>query len=709
MLAVLPKCHAQELTIARKRFHRKVRSGCRACKHRHVKCDEHQPICVRCSKAGFECEYDTIKPWIFEPRWKDARLQEEDSNPRLDKSLFRLHDKASDAEHFQFFCENTSAMFASYLTEMCLQVHSELDQIAAITWLGEDFWLRTLPSAALAIPVVKRAVIALGAAARVDFTTDSSGAHHDYIVNMNEAIMLLTTPAGQTEPLVILLSSMVFAACDCLQQEPRRGLLHLKSGLKILEELYPSMNAPDQTLARDLLQPLLKTYVKGLLAFEAGGLIDMTNKADLGIKETDELIPAKERLSSEGTQSPLVEPLSSSFNTIHEAVDALSRIDRWTSALQLLDDEILPDADSTENGLKAMLAQWTASLERGKGSYDVEHDPHAHRPLLVCYIHYQMMYIIIQTFPYRDETAYDSFGTHFRILINKAQAYVKLGHVERDSIPPCSRLSVITPLMFAALHCRIPRLRNHALKLLQNLDEEDDIWHSSAAYTVCQSIADSERFGAAALLGKSSLAKERRLSVNASDSVVRYPWDIPESVRLRVISIAVDQPSTLSELKSDINKTPSMTIKLKIAHAPFTGKGIETEERTVRVPHSLESTTTRIPSLTSTQTIQLARSPEDTNDYLTHLLANPQPQRFSPRKVAIAQRLLSAKEDLEILKPGIDTSADSTASSSPATIIKAEHKGLEEPLFNGEGNEIPMVQQEMCGLLKATFKIPSCA
>ena len=121
----------------RKRFHRKVRSGCRSCKQRHLKCDEGQPMCLRCSKAGFECEYDTIKPWIFEMRSKDSSAQHVQSESQLGSSLVHLHDKTSDTEHFQFFCENTSRMFASYLTEMCLQVHSELDQIAAITRLGK--------------------------------------------------------------------------------------------------------------------------------------------------------------------------------------------------------------------------------------------------------------------------------------------------------------------------------------------------------------------------------------------------------------------------------------------------------------------------------------------------------------------------------------------------------------------------------------------
>ena len=261
--------------------------------------------------------------------------------------------------------------------------------------------------------------------------------------------------------------------------------------------------------------------------------------------------------------------------------------------------------------------------------------------------------------------------------------------------------------MFAALHCRIPRLRTHALKLLQTLEEEDDVLHSSAAYAVCQSIADSERFSAAALLGKQSLTKERRASVNASDSVVRYPWDIPESARLRVISIAFDQLSISSESKWNTSHAPSTTMQLKIAHAPFTGNRVEVEERTVPVLYTLSSITNRTVSLISRHIIQLARCPEASNAQLLQLLARPQPQRITPRKAAIAQRVLSAKEDLEILSGNIGTSSVSAASSSPATSIKAEYKAPIVPLIDGDGDMEPSVAPEMCGLLKTTSVIPT--
>ncbi|EHK19174.1 uncharacterized protein TRIVIDRAFT_213704 [Trichoderma virens Gv29-8] len=40
-----------------RRPHRKSRNGCKQCKRRHMKCDEHRPICVNCSTCDRECSY----------------------------------------------------------------------------------------------------------------------------------------------------------------------------------------------------------------------------------------------------------------------------------------------------------------------------------------------------------------------------------------------------------------------------------------------------------------------------------------------------------------------------------------------------------------------------------------------------------------------------------------------------------------------------
>ncbi|KAH7328595.1 hypothetical protein B0I35DRAFT_22233 [Stachybotrys elegans] len=40
-----------------RKFHRRSKNGCQACKKRHVRCDERQPLCTHCLQSGAECNY----------------------------------------------------------------------------------------------------------------------------------------------------------------------------------------------------------------------------------------------------------------------------------------------------------------------------------------------------------------------------------------------------------------------------------------------------------------------------------------------------------------------------------------------------------------------------------------------------------------------------------------------------------------------------
>ncbi|KAL0934600.1 C6 finger domain-containing protein [Colletotrichum truncatum] len=47
--------------VTKRRPHRKSRGGCLQCKQRHAKCDEHRPICIKCTTTSRRCSYlDTL-------------------------------------------------------------------------------------------------------------------------------------------------------------------------------------------------------------------------------------------------------------------------------------------------------------------------------------------------------------------------------------------------------------------------------------------------------------------------------------------------------------------------------------------------------------------------------------------------------------------------------------------------------------------------
>ncbi|KAL1797969.1 hypothetical protein ACET3X_004575 [Alternaria dauci] len=44
------------LAFQSRKHHAKVKTGCRTCKVRHVKCDETKPKCLKCTSTGRKCE-----------------------------------------------------------------------------------------------------------------------------------------------------------------------------------------------------------------------------------------------------------------------------------------------------------------------------------------------------------------------------------------------------------------------------------------------------------------------------------------------------------------------------------------------------------------------------------------------------------------------------------------------------------------------------
>ena len=74
----------------------KVRTGCKTCKQRKVKCDEQKPTCRRCATTKVRCDgYEALpKPWLFEPQAQTS-TQTSTTNPLPDLTRVSLATLAS--------------------------------------------------------------------------------------------------------------------------------------------------------------------------------------------------------------------------------------------------------------------------------------------------------------------------------------------------------------------------------------------------------------------------------------------------------------------------------------------------------------------------------------------------------------------------------------------------------------------------------------
>ena len=584
--------------------------------------------------------------WTFESR-SGGTIEPSPPKSTVYNSNFHLHESAEDASHFQFFCENTSRLFAAYVTEMALQVFPTFDKSIKITDLGETFWMQILPSGAMTQEPIMKAVIALGACARVSQSPDSRAANQDFISRMNSALMGITRPQTRLEPETVMMVTMVFAGCDCLLQRPRSGLIHLKSGLKIINELYSTMNQSAKSLADETLRPLLQTYVEGLAPWEAEHSSENQGAVGAGFEFTNLSNSYGGILKSAGQNLPALVPLKAKFRSVQEASSALVTISHWTSALQLLDDEVLFNALRIVSGLKSVLAQWSSSLDKLLLSAENdEDDPVTQKALLLCFAHYQMMYVIVSTFPFKDEMCYDPYGINFRVMIHKAQAYIMMDNLDPAPNRIESELNVATPLSFVISHCRIPRMRAHAVNLLKNLHKYKPTWNSGMALAIGQEIQKIEHVEAATLLGRKSVSIEKGVPFGKSESVIRYPWNITGSIRLR--------PFTVTVTKKIGMPTPLMVFRF--TRAPYYGPNVPIEERILEIPKAASFDVSSMPNQAKSSTLQFSRSPNETCPLLDDLIACQQQSARADDDLTLEakRRIACAKEDVDMVKADPD-------------------------------------------------------
>lgn len=60
-----PKVGMDELKVqkrTRKQIMARSRSGCWICRIKHLKCDEHRPVCQNCTRFGIQCDYSPERP-----------------------------------------------------------------------------------------------------------------------------------------------------------------------------------------------------------------------------------------------------------------------------------------------------------------------------------------------------------------------------------------------------------------------------------------------------------------------------------------------------------------------------------------------------------------------------------------------------------------------------------------------------------------------
>ncbi|EME80914.1 uncharacterized protein MYCFIDRAFT_215781, partial [Pseudocercospora fijiensis CIRAD86] len=215
------------IPVVRKRAkHAKVRSGCRTCKERRIKCDERRPICQKCISAGKECSgYESSSSPT--PNTHVQLRPKADINlliPTLASSSCAL--TSSEAYAFDYFRQRA------------------FEHLPGNNWLMN--WHRLILPFCQTEPAIMHAAAALGSLSRA-MTADISEQRQDHtrlaLMQYNKTIFTLRSciepfykqdPASQAE--LVLTVCLLLFSFDVLQGNDAASFIHLRNGLKILFE-----------------------------------------------------------------------------------------------------------------------------------------------------------------------------------------------------------------------------------------------------------------------------------------------------------------------------------------------------------------------------------------------------------------------------------------------------------------------------------------
>jgi hypothetical protein len=206
-----------------------------------VKCDEAKPSCLRCTSTGRKCDgYATLE-------LRDLLKSSSDelsSSLILQRLITRLPGNPQERRGFHYFIKETTPDLNGFFTS--------------------GFWEHLILQASHIEPALRHTIVAIGAI-HEDFTQNRLGKKSEPVIGgglpfavkqYTKAIGHLrrSLATGNEAPLTALMSCILFVCFDCLRGYYHTAMVHLKSGMNILQDMR-AQNKSDP-LIEDIIAPL---------------------------------------------------------------------------------------------------------------------------------------------------------------------------------------------------------------------------------------------------------------------------------------------------------------------------------------------------------------------------------------------------------------------------------------------------------------------
>ncbi|KAH7371153.1 hypothetical protein BKA66DRAFT_551841 [Pyrenochaeta sp. MPI-SDFR-AT-0127] len=488
---------------------RKVKSGCKTCKIRRVKCDEGKPVCSRCYTTGRVCDGYGI--WGgggngYAERYGLAKRQ---ASPPV--VIERGPTKTIGTEELRY-----------------LQLF-RLRYIHTVSgWFGSRFWSTTVLPATSSEPAILHAIIALSAAHRCNFhSSQAPDARERFMLQQySKAIHLLQSVLHQYDKSAVtiaLIVCQIFTFLEYLRGMYTAAEAHLRNGLKLLRDmdiddssspagvivLKPTSHA--KVVDKSIVQRFATLHV------QAGLFGQQLSNIDLLLQPLEAEVPFPVFANAE-------EAKDSVDKLLHSVVLLSRRFQENESGDKEYSSTLLQDLHHTETLLTAWFETYlrTASnfgirlfgirksakhkMVEGPlafGSQTLPNGVNAREPLayrLILNFH-TMATIMCKCISPGSEAKYEAHTEDFLSILEGAIEIWKTyalarqipGNVElAHSIGECGP---IPPLYYTAIKCRNHRIRLHAIKLLGGVQYKEGVWESLLAANIARKVMELEEHG----------------------------------------------------------------------------------------------------------------------------------------------------------------------------------------------------------------------
>ncbi|CAM1501261.1 Fc.00g104230.m01.CDS01 [Cosmosporella sp. VM-42] len=515
----------------------KVKSGCRTCKIRKVKCDEGRPACTRCQSTGRVCDGYGI--WGGGGKSYNHPSHRSCTGPNRQK-LPALIKAASAAEYdcLQWFMFRTARKLPGVFSS--------------------SFWDTLVLRATYSEPAVLHAVLALGSVHRRESINGDGSKRAEGVPDAQEQFTLrqYNQAIHQLQPhfsiknkssiRVALITCIVFMCLEFIRGRYELGNKHLKNGMKLLNNITSnSDNATTRISKTSLCQEptddwLIEAFTRMNLQ---ATLLGQGSRCLDGIPHEIDSQPLPVIFTSMSQARASSDRLMSRIHYLAEICrQSAASSDSTSHPTHLLD---------SQQRIQSELELWFRTYVVSRVNMQVDTGIAGIIAYKLLGLHHIMATIMAHVcLSVDDESCFDSHTDDFVVMIEQSIDLVKtiqstdlsntpFDH-KSDISPFVADLGWIPPLYYTATKCRIHRIRVQAIKLLGSISSKEGIWDGFLTASIAWEIMLAEEGG---FYDYTPLADDFPLHSSPTEQDLTKPI-LPESSRIHGLRVALPMNST---------------------------------------------------------------------------------------------------------------------------------------------------------------------